>query len=88
VVGFTQYAVEADDAATGKAVVNVRMQGTTYAIANVALAVGALVAPSSVAGRVQAAIAADRVCGRVVGNPATAAGDRTVIQIITSDRVL
>jgi hypothetical protein len=81
-IGIAQHAVETADAATGKAVVNVRMQGTTYAYATGVIANnGPVCVDGANPGRVKAAVAGDRIFAKNIGPASANNGDRIVLQL-------
>lgn len=91
IIGVAQYAVDADDVATGKAVVTVRMQGTSYVRIGLteAVAIGALLCPDGAnPGRVKVATTGDTVIGKSVGNVGATAGDRIVMQLIEGQQAV
>jgi D-arabinose 1-dehydrogenase-like Zn-dependent alcohol dehydrogenase len=81
IAGIAQWAVTAAELARGKGT-DVRMIGISEAEAASAIALGAEVGLAA-DGRVKTAAIGERIIGRCVGHPATAAGDRISLLVNT-----
>jgi hypothetical protein len=86
-IGIVQEDVDLAKVQTGKAVVDVRVQGISRAVAGAAIAIGAEVMFNAVGKVITAATAANRVCG-IALQAAAADNDQIDVELVPAGRAL